>query len=69
VEKGARFWIPTMGSFNPTLVRLRLLPGYEYILVEVIGFNPTLVRLRQRRWGMGYTASRSFNPTLVRLRR
>ena len=54
-------------SFNPTLVRLRLVQPLE-ALAGLPGFNPTLVRLRHcPSHGLRQLPS-CFNPTLVRLR-
>ncbi len=57
----------TCGSFNPTLVRLRLMLLAPQI--RRIGcFNPTLVRLRAEQIAESAERLRGFNPTLVRLR-
>ena len=56
-----------MASFNPTLVRLRQVPGPPRRRVPD-RFNPTLVRLRRSSTPPGGPSSSGFNPTLVRLR-
>ena len=56
-----------IGSFNPNLVRLRLLE--QPLWQEVIyGFNPNLVRLRLEQAIEDYSEDSRFNPNLVRLR-